>query len=469
MTFFAKIHKHGLSVFATLLVALLFAGCSALEPEYETREREAVQQVGQRLGIEHFARTGAVGKGARGELSTLVLPHLDASASGEDYLRFALLNHPQVQAAFYRWWAQVEAITPARSLPDPAFIFQTDITDTIVSLMPGLMLDIPAWGMLEAAGKEAAATAQIAYREYVFALQETAVQLRSAWAQVIYAEERVALGEQSLRALEQLVAVASAEYGTGLGSASLQEQTEPMNAAAEAAVVLADRHDALGAARAQFKSALGLKPSQPNPHWPSQALPALEATSAESLWAQAQEQNPRLAVLRAMADAALAQVTVADKKGDPEFAIGLMADVKHSPVMFRPEFGMTLPVWRDKVAALLASAQASSLAAQATLSAAELELAAELAQTLALLRGSERRLTYLQSHALPAAKRSLASADISYRSGSGSLRSFVALQLQCLQVEEDLLQTHFEHTLLLSDLALLAASPLPLEGLLAEK
>lgn len=473
---------------ALLLAALLLAGCGALEPEYETRERQAVQRVGQGLGIERFANTGGAQAGVKQEAGTEqlaeaarhpvnvvnetpapALPQLDAMATQVDYLRFALLNHPRVRAAFYRWWAQVEAITPARSLPDPALVFQTDITNTILSLMPGLMLDIPAWGMLEAAGEEAAAVAQVAYRQYVLALQETAAQLRSAWAQLIYATERLALGEQTLIALEQSVVVARAGYSTGFGEASLQAQAEQMNAQARASAELEDRRDALLAARARFKSALGLGHSAADPHWPSQALAMADLASVESLWAEVQAHNPRLAVLRATADAALAQVAVADKEGNPAFAIGLMADVKHSPVMFRPELGMTLPVWRDKVAALLASAEAGSLAAQAELSAAELELAAELAQTLAALRGSERRRAYLQAQALPAAERALASADVSYRAGSGDFSALVALQLLRLQVQEGLAQANFEYALALSDLALLAAMPLPAEELLADR
>src|SRR5690242_2593310 len=52
------------------------------------------------------------------------LPALAAGAPLEDYIRFALLNHPRVEAAYYDWRASVEAIAPARALPDPKITFE---------------------------------------------------------------------------------------------------------------------------------------------------------------------------------------------------------------------------------------------------------------------------------------------------------------------------------------------------------
>lgn len=464
---------------ATLAVLAGFtAGCGMLEPDYETSEREALRQVGQGLGIARFApqdandsagEEGSAGRAGSASYSHSLQTLPAADAPAEDYLRFALLNHPRVQGAFYLWWQQVEAITPARSLPDPMLTFQADITDMLMSLMPGLMFEIPGWGKLEAAGQEAAAGAQVAYQEYVLALHQTAAQVRMAWAQLHYSTQMVALGEESLVALGQSVAAAGAEYGTGSGMASLQMQAEQMNAKAKAAASLEDRRDDLVAARARFKSALGLRPADADPHWPTQAFPAEQTLSADELWERATAHNPRLAVMRAMAQMAVQQVQMAKTEGNPDFAIGLMADVKTNPVMFRPEAAVSLPIWRDKIAAILASAQAGELAAQASLSSEELELAAELAQTLAMLRRSERQLTYLQTHALPSVGRSRDSVDASYRSGVGDFGSLVTLRLMDVQMREEFEMATLEHAQALAELSLLAALPLPDEGLLASR
>ncbi len=39
----------------------------------------------------------------------------------------------------------------------------------------------------------------------------------------------------------------------------------------------------------------------------------------------------------------------------PDFTLGLMTDVKADPLMFRPTASVSLPVWREKIAATIAA------------------------------------------------------------------------------------------------------------------
>ena len=86
-----------------------------------------------------------------------MLPELTADSGLDDFLRFAILNQPQVEAAYYDWAASVERITQERSLPDPRLTFEAFFADTITSLMPGLMVDLPGPGKLKAAANVATA------------------------------------------------------------------------------------------------------------------------------------------------------------------------------------------------------------------------------------------------------------------------------------------------------------------------
>jgi outer membrane protein TolC len=58
-----------------------------------------------------------------------VLPKLDTNAPLHDFPLFAMLNQPQVEAAYYDWAASVRRITVERSLPDPRLTFSSDISD----------------------------------------------------------------------------------------------------------------------------------------------------------------------------------------------------------------------------------------------------------------------------------------------------------------------------------------------------
>ena len=49
------------------------------------------------------------------------LPSITDASLLDDYLAYGALNNPELEAAFNRWKAALEAVPQARSLPDPKF------------------------------------------------------------------------------------------------------------------------------------------------------------------------------------------------------------------------------------------------------------------------------------------------------------------------------------------------------------
>ncbi|HEY0944057.1 MAG TPA: TolC family protein, partial [Opitutaceae bacterium] len=141
------------------VVAGLLAGCTGIPGAEEIRARARVSQIDAALRLSSAERD---------------LPALRADSPSSDYLRFALLKHPGVAAAFHDWRASVEAITPARSLPDPQLTFEADIADMVMTFMPGLMFDFMTPGKQAAMGREAAAASEVAYRTYATTVLRTA-------------------------------------------------------------------------------------------------------------------------------------------------------------------------------------------------------------------------------------------------------------------------------------------------------
>jgi len=66
--------------------------------------------------------------------------------------------------------------------------------------------------------------------------------------------------------------------------------------------------------------------------------------SAEQMLATAFTRNPRLKAMEADVRRAEASLVLASKSRLPDFALGVEADVKASPVFVRPSAGMTLPI-----------------------------------------------------------------------------------------------------------------------------
>ncbi|MDI1337445.1 MAG: TolC family protein [Lacunisphaera sp.] len=406
---------------AATLAALLFAGCTG-PSSAERSARDQVEQIGDQL------KSTAIKP---------ALPSLRTDSPLADFARYAVLNHPAVFGAYQDWRASMEAIAPARALPDPKLTFEADIADTLMTFMPGLMFDFMTPGKRAAMGREATAASQVAYRVYVSTVLRTAADVRKGWIDLAYQDEVIRLREASLTTFDQALAVAQVDYTTGRGMSTLENQIRLASEVTRLRSDLANLQDRRTAIRQAFKSTLGLAASDPDPAWPQIALTSTVLPPDEELWRRTQESNPGLAQMRAMVEMALAGVAVARKAGTPDFSLGLMADLKADPLMLRPTATVTLPIWRGKIAAAIASAEARRDAASARVSAEQLNLAAELAQMLFMVRESDRMIAYIDQTALPNYDRTIASVEAGYQSGMTGLAMIPETRLMAIGMQAE--------------------------------
>jgi outer membrane protein TolC len=186
------------------------------------------------------------------------------------------------------------------------------------------------------------------------------------------------------------------------------------------------------AARARFKTALGLGPADADPVWPTAELFATTLPDPDALWARASAANPELAKMRSMLEMAAAGAEVAGRAGQPDFSLGAMVDLKTNPLLFRPLGTLTLPIWRDKIAAVAAAADARRNAGLARVSTEQLSLEAELAQMLFMVSEADRMIAYIEQDALPNFDRSIATAEAAYQSGSATSGMIPETQVMAL-------------------------------------
>ncbi len=434
------------SASALFLVTLGLTGCAGRPLPAEKDARAEVQRIGGEMGP-----TAAKPS----------LPDLRTDSPPADFVRYAVLNHPAVTAAYYDWRASVEDITPARSLPDPQFTFQADITDTLMSFMPGLMFDLMGPGKRAAMGREVTAAASVARRVYITALLQTAAEARKAWVELAYVEQVDQLYATTIHAAEEALDLTNAEYATGRGMATFDKQIQLQNVVAQHHAHHAGIADRRVAARARFKSALGLAPDDSDPPWPHPTLTATPVLAADELWRRAAAANPDLGKMRAMVEMAVAGVEVARQTGRPNFAVGAMVDLKASPLMVRPTASISLPLWRDKVAATVAAAEARRDAAAARVSAEQLNLAAELAQMLYMIHEADRMLAYIDGTALPNFERSYATLAAGVQSGTTSAAMIAETRMMAIDLRHERLEWLRQRETTAVDLALLVAAVAP--------
>jgi outer membrane protein TolC len=396
------------------------------------------------------------------------LPELQHAAPLDRYLRYAVLNHPAVAATYYEWRAAVEDITPARSQPDPQFTFEADISDMLMTFMPGSMVEYMTPGYRAAMGREAGAASDVAYRDYVTTVLRTAAGLRKAWIELAFIDEVVRLREAALGEIRQSLALSSADYSTGFGMASLEDQVRSVNSAEQVRTELDALQDRRAAARTRFKSALGISPEDEDPAWPATSLTASKLPSEQELWELARTANAEIARMQAMVDMTIAGVEVARQTRTPIFGMGAMADLKADPLMVRPTATVTLPIWRDKIAATIAAAEARHDAAIARLDAEHLNVAAELAQMFYMVRESDRMIAYIETTALPNLERVLASAVAGLQTGMSRAAEIPAARLMALDMELERLGALRQREDAVTDISLMiadvAAAGAPLSG-----
>ncbi|MHB1082828.1 MAG: TolC family protein [Prosthecobacter sp.] len=431
--------RASLAAASTLLLLLcsMIIGCVGLRTPGERDSREQVQKV-----LSKYRPTGAV----------LELPALRSGGSPETFVRYAIYQHPQVEAAYYEWLASVEKITRERSLPDPRLTFQADLTQIIMALMPGLMMDFPGPGKLRAAAKVATAEGGMKYFQFETAVLQVAYGFKKAWYDLRLVDERIRVNQEMVTLLQELEKLAQSR--TEVGKGSLQDLLRTQMEKERLQTELTNLRDSRGWFVTQFKAALGLGAGDPTPPLPRSLQSSPLSTSGDQILATAMARNPRLKAMEADVRRAEAALVVARKTRLPDFALGVMADVKASPVMVRPLGGMTLPIWRDKIAAEIEGARDLQGASQARLSNERLTLTVEVAMKSYMYRESTRLVALLQNILLPKAKQSLEVARSGYSTGGTDFINLIDAQRTLLEFRLAEVEARIKRELALADLSL---------------
>jgi cobalt-zinc-cadmium efflux system outer membrane protein len=361
------------------------------------------------------------------------LPALTTDSTLADFLRFALLNSPRVESAYYDWAAAVERIVAARSLPDPQLRFSADITDAVMSLMPGLMMDLPGPGKLRLAGEVAASESRASFFGFKQEILRTALTVKVSYYRLGFLEEALRVQRETLSLIDDLERLAEQQNAAGL--AAMQDVLRAQIARVQLTTQIENLEDSRLALAAEWKAALGLGPGDQDPPIPVTFIPSSDLPVPDALWATALAHNPELRALEYDVRRAESTLALALKAGVPDFQVGLEVDVLADPLIFTPMVGASLPIWRDKISAGISAAQAEKLAANARLTAQEVQLAAELASTLFQYREAVRDEELARVQLLPRARAALAAARASYVNGRAGFLDVIDAQRSLLEYE----------------------------------
>jgi outer membrane protein TolC len=426
-----------------VLALVLLAGCKGISTPGERGARRDLRRVGEAY---------------RPQNQRPVLPVLQTDAGLGDFLRFAILNQPRVEAAYYDWLGSVERITVERSLPDPKLTFQAYIQNVLTSVMPGLMQEFPGPGKLKAAANAAGAESHAKYIAFESSVLQTAFSVKEAYYQLLFLDEKIRVNRQTLHLLADLETAARAQ--NEVGKATLQDvyraQIEQDQLTTEIANLEDSRRPLLG----QFKGALGLTRNQSDPPQPTRFESTPLDLSGDALLDTAFARNPRLKAMEAEVRLAEASIGLAGESKAPDFSAGLMAEV-YSPPFYWPQASMSLPIWRDKIAAQIAAAQAGKRAAQARLTAEQISVTVDFAMKSYDYRQSTRNLALLRDKLIPKARQSLEIARAGYLAGQVDFLNLIDAERTLFKFQLEEVEARTRREILLADLSLSIAGIAP--------
>jgi outer membrane protein TolC len=387
------------------------------------------------------------------------LPVLTESSHLEDFLQTAMFRQPAVAAAYFDWAASVERITVERSLADPRLTFQADVQSVIMALMPGLMVDLPGPGKLKARADQASAESRAKYYAFEVALLEAAFQVKKAYHQLHFLEAKLKVSQQTFRLLEDLEAVIRIQVEAGRRNLQdvLRIQIERDRLQNE----IQNLEDAREPLRARFKASLGLHPEQTDPPVPARFESTPLNLDSAAILARSRKNNPRLKAMESEIHMAETAYVLARKGRIPDFGIGLEINPYVAPAVLSPQGSVTLPIWRDKIAAEIKGVQLRKSGAEARLSNEQIQLAVELAERQFEMRESERMVKLVTEQLLPKARESLSAAQTGYQSGRVDFLDLLDAQRTLLEFQMSAIDAQTRRELALAEVSLLLTGTFP--------
>jgi outer membrane protein TolC len=442
--------------FLSLSILSLFAGCSGVATTNELRAREDIKTTESAY---------------RPKDAKPALPNLSPNSSLSDLIQYALLNNPKVESAFYEWKAAVEAITIERSLPNPMLSFSAEITRSVDALSPAIMTD--PMGSLPGPGK-LQLRAEAAYEESVKKralfeneLLTAALEVKRVYYQLWVLEEEIRLMKETLAVVDEFERLARERLA--VGKVAQQDVLRAQIEQDKLKTQLANLEDSRETLKARFRSALGLGPERPLPTVVARLEPSKMDFTEQSLLETAFVRNPRLKAMQSEVKQAIALFQLARKSAIPDFSGGIGVNLRASPLSWMPSVGVTLPIWRDKIAAEIARGGAQLQAARAKLTAEELDLAVMFAETIFAWREADRNVKLYGDKIIPKVAAALESAQAGYTAGISDFMDLLEAQRSLLEFRSAYAMAVGQREMILAEMsfAILGRWPEGVKSLLA--
>ena len=382
----------------------------------------------------------------------------------------AAASNPEIQAAEHGWRAAAEVPKQARALPETQLSVQElsvgsprplagfDNSD-FAYIGVGASQEFPYPGKRALRASVAAHQAESLHEDASAVRRRVVEALALTYYRLAYLQQTLGVLESNDRLLGQVEQVAESRYRVGQGSQQdvLRAQLQHTKLLREVAM----HHQEEGQLQARLKQTLNRPQTSPDVVAEPLILTVQHRSDAEFLQ-QAAEQTPDVRARRESLRGKQAQVELAHREFRPDFNVQGM--VQHTGSQFRDyymaTFGIRLPN-RGRRAAELAEAEQDRARAEQELQADVQRVGSEIAQQLALLRGSEERLEIYDEGLIPQAEAAFQAGIAAYESNRQDFESLLRDFLDVLELNLERRREVADHESTLARLERLTGATLP--------
>lgn len=140
-----------------------------------------------------------------------------------DYIRYAMLNSPELHASFEQWKAVLEQVPQAKALDDPKFTYGYFINEVETRVGPqrhkiSVMQVFPWFGEIEARTDAAAAKAKAARQKYETTKLKLLRRVKERFYEYAYLAVAIDIAKENLELLTHFEEVARQSYRTAAAS-----------------------------------------------------------------------------------------------------------------------------------------------------------------------------------------------------------------------------------------------------------
>jgi len=402
-----------------------------------------------------------------------VAPKLSPQAGPDEYIRYALYNSPQVEAAYQRWRAAVERAPQVGALPDPRLKFGFFLNEVETRVGPqqavvGVQQTFPWVGLLRDREDAASRAAMAAWQRFEAARLAVTERVVAALHDIAYLDAAIRITEENLELLRSFEEVVRARYRVGAGS-----HPELIRVQVELGQ-LEDRLTQLRAMRpsfiAELNALLDRRASADVP--PLGTLPGRVASvDADELADIARRSNPTLLALDEEVEQQRVLADAARKEGLPDLTVGLdyiftdeainssIPESGDDPILL--SFGINVPLWREKYDAGLREAIARRLAVSHQRADEANRIAAGIHRAWFGHTDADRRVRLYERTLIPKAEESLRASLAGFRAGDTSFLDLLDTERTLLEFAVAAERARADRGKALAQLNALVGEPVP--------